>query len=853
MQSVNLTGDSMSSKAVNLANAGVRILIAIKSALIGPSFPKSGTEGVPTTSAVIGADMSCGNAPVLPMIRELLSYDDERFVQCAYYTILGRKPDKEGISVYLKCLRAGMSKIRIITILARSPEAKSRGNHILELEVSLKIQALLSLPVLARILRILWSTPAVPDFFDPVLYMQEYPDVAKARIAPYFHYANWGMNEGRCPGFDSDWYQSEYPDVVAAGYDPRSHYNKYGRAQRRHPCFAANWYLKENPDVAAAGLDAYAHYDQCGRKEGRQPANTPRTDYRRWVTKFDTLSTEMRAAMYAQCALFAGKPLISIVMAVRKVGQGRLRETLSSVSNQIYRNWELCIAYDLDTDSGSRSILEQSAVEDHRVKIKSCETNGRISKAKNAALELVAGEWIVLLEPDDVLAEGALFWVVDAINSLSDIAMIYSDEDKINGQGVRNDPLFNCDWNADLFYSQNMVPHLGVYRSGLVRQANGFRDDFDGSEDYDLILRCIEIISPDQILHIPRVLYHRGFPDGQSGFGGSEESPAGLAGIRALNEHLERLGVNAIAESAPHGHRVRYCLPIASPLVSLIIPTRNSLRLLQTCVESIMDRTTYKPFEVLIVDNGSDDPETLRYLEHISAKEGIRVIRDDRPFNYSALNNGAVKLARGEIIGLINNDIEVITSGWLTEMASHALRPEVAAVGARLWYPDDTLQHGGIFLAGGQAWHAHRNISKNDPGYMARAIHIQSFSAVTAACLVVRRSVYLELGGLDEADLPITFNDVDFCIRARKAGYRNIWTPYAELYHHESATRGEDDTPGKRASARQELSFMQARWARELICDPAYSPNLTDECEDFSLAWPPRVDNVTTRLEFGAA
>jgi GT2 family glycosyltransferase len=298
--------------------------------------------------------------------------------------------------------------------------------------------------------------------------------------------------------------------------------------------------------------------------------------------------------------------------------------------------------------------------------------------------------------------------------------------------------------------------------------------------------------------------------------------------------------VNAKADSTPHGYRVRYFLPEERPLVTLIIPTRNSVSLLRKCVRSITHKTDYSPFEILIVDNGSDDPETLLYMKGISSQEGIRVIRDDRVFNYSALNNTAVKLARGTIIGLINNDIEVISSDWLSEMVSHAIRPEVGAVGARLWYPDDTLQHGGVILGRGSAWHAHRNIAKNDPGYMARAICIQSFSAVTGACLVVRKSVYEELGGLNEADLQVTFNDVDFCIRVLKAGYRNIWTPYAELYHHESATRGDDDTPAKSARARHELNYMQTRWACELMQDPAYSPNLTNESEDFSLAWPPR-------------
>jgi GT2 family glycosyltransferase len=797
--------------------------------------------------AVIGADMHLGTASVLPMVKELLSYDDERFLQCAYYTILGRKPDKAGISVYLKCLREGVSKVRIITILARSPEGKLNGVRTVALEVSLKIQSILSWPVLGPMVRILrkkYSPVIIPDFFDSVLYMQEYPDVAKAHIAPYFHYVNFGMEEGRCPAFDSDWYLSEYPDVVAGGYDPRAHYDKYGRAQKRHPCFAADWYLKENPDVATSGMDAYAHYDQIGRKEGRQPAYSPHNDYRKWVTAFDTLSNEMRGSMHAQCASFVHKPLISIVMPVGKTRPEWLLETLKSVRNQIYPNWELCVAYDLETDSVSRSILERAASEDHRMRIKSCETDGHIATAKNAAVDLVAGEWIAMLELDDLLAESALFWVVDAINRLPNIAMIYSDEDMIDGRSVRFSPHFNCDWNRDLFYSQNVVPHLGVCLSSLVRRVNGFRGDFDGSEDFDLALRCIEAIGSDQIHHIPRVLYHRRVLDRHRVTADAAKSCPGLAGLKALNEHFERVGANANAESAPHGYRVRYSLPAERPLISLIIPTRNGLTLLQKCVESIIRKTNYEPFEVLIVDNGSDDPETLLYLKNISAKEGVRLIRDDRPFNYSALNNAAVKLARGAIIGLINNDIEVITSDWLTEMASHALRPEIAAVGARLWYPDDTLQHGGVILAGGQAWHVHRNIAKHDPGYMARARHIQSFSAVTGACLIVRRSVYEELGGLNEADLSITFNDVDFCIRALKAGYRNIWTPYAELYHHESATRGEDDTPGKNAHARQELDFMQARWAGELSRDPAYSPNLTNDCEDFSLAWPPRVDKV---------
>jgi GT2 family glycosyltransferase len=289
---------------------------------------------------------------------------------------------------------------------------------------------------------------------------------------------------------------------------------------------------------------------------------------------------------------------------------------------------------------------------------------------------------------------------------------------------------------------------------------------------------------------------------------------------------------------------VRYALPDILPLVSLIIPTRNGLQLLQQCIESIVQKTTYPNYEILIIDNGSDELEILEYFKVLVTDSRIRVIRDHSPFNYSALNNAAVKLARGELIGLINNDIEVISPDWLSEMVSHALRPEVGAVGAKLLYLNSTVQNAGDILGvgiGHIAGHAHKDLPRDEHGYFGRANLIQSFSAVTAACLVIRKSTYESLGGLNEVDLQIVYNDVDFCIRLRNAGYRNIWTPYAELYHHESATRGYEDTPEKKARFKREIAYMQSQWGDALQNDPAYSPNLTIHKGDFSLAWPPRV------------
>ncbi|MCB5197372.1 glycosyltransferase family 2 protein [Deefgea salmonis] len=548
--------------------------------------------------------------------------------------------------------------------------------------------------------------------------------------------------------------------------------------------------------------------------------------------------------MKMQLAELKNQPLISIVMPVYNPNPTWLVQAIESVRAQIYPNWQLCIADDASPDPAIRPLLARFAQLDSRIKLVFRSQNGHISAASNSALALASGEWVALLDHDDLLPAHALFWVVDAINQQPDCQLIYSDEDKVDEEGRRSDAYFKCDWNPDLFYSQNMFSHLGVYRTALMRAVGGFRVGLEGSQDYDLALRCIEQIDAKQIYHIPRVLYHWRVHADSTAHSSEAKPYAAIAGERALNAHFQRLGVNASAESMGYGYRVRYGLPEVLPLVSLIIPTRNGLKLLRQCIDSILNKTTYSNYEILIVDNGSDDKATLHYLRELADMPCVRVIRDDRPFNYSALNNAAVKQANGEIIGLINNDIEVINADWLAEMVSHALRPEIGAVGARLWYADDTIQHAGVILGvDGIAGHVHRFLPKNHVGYCGRASLIQSFSAVTAACLVVRKSLYELVDGLNETELQVACNDVDFCLRLREAGLRNLWTPYAELYHHESASRGFDDTPEKIARAHKEIAYMQQRWGTALVTDPAYSPNLSLDSEGFNLAWPPRLDD----------
>lgn len=573
------------------------------------------------------------------------------------------------------------------------------------------------------------------------------------------------------------------------------------------------------------------------------PESLRRNNYDEWIQRYDCVDDEQRMAIRERVAAMPDKPLISVVMPTYNPKPEWLTEAIESVRNQLYPNWELCIADDVSTDPAIRPLLEQFAREDSRIKVVFREQNGHISAASNSALELAVGEWVALLDHDDLLPDHALYCVANAIIANPSARLIYSDEDKIDASGRRHDPYFKCDWNTDLFYSQNFFCHLGVYHKPLLDTVGGFRTGVEGSQDYDLVLRCIEHVGGDAVHHIPRVLYHWRV-HAESTAGGTDAKPyAALAGERALNEHFARQGVAGSVEWIGRGYYAHYSLPAPLPLVSLIIPTRNGLNLMRQCIDSIVGKTTYSNYEIIVVDNGSDDPEALRYFESLAQDARIRVLRDDRPFNYSALNNAAVSQARGELIGLINNDIEVISPDWLSEMVGIVLQPGVGAVGAKLLYPDDTLQHGGVVLGvGGVAGHANKLAPQPCYGYFGRTSLISSYSAVTAACLLVRKSVYLEVDGLNEQDLTIAFNDVDFCLRVREAGYRNVWTPFAELYHHESATRGFEDNPQKQARFRSEVMYMQRRWGDLLFKDPAYSPNLTLDHEDFSLAWPPRVE-----------
>lgn len=566
-------------------------------------------------------------------------------------------------------------------------------------------------------------------------------------------------------------------------------------------------------------------------------------DYQEWVRRYDTPDAAALEVMRQQVAALKVSPKVSVVMPTYNANLVWLGEAIQSVRDQLYPNWELCIADDASTDPAVRPFLEKLAAEDARIKLVFRSTNGHISAATNSALEAATGDWITFLDHDDLLPPHALFYMVRSIAANPDARMLYSDEDKLDEQGRRYDPYFKSDWNLDLFYSHNLVTHLAFYRRDLIGQIGGLRDAYAGAQDYDLVLRAIEHIQPTQIVHVPFILYHWRAHAGSTATADLNIKPyAMLAGERALNDHFKRIGARARAQFVGHGYRARYKLPDVPPLVSIIIPTRNMVHLVKVCIESIKAKTRYKNYEIILMDNGSDDPAALAYFAEQAQADNFRVIRDDSPFCYSAINNLGAREARGEILVFLNNDIEIITHEWLDELVSQACRPGVGAVGARLLYPNGMLQHAGIVLGiGGWAGHSHKGFSSLAHGYVGRASLISSFSAVTGACLAVQKQHFMKVGGFDEVNLRVACNDVDLCLKFTEIGLRNIYTPFASLFHHESATRGYEDTPEKMARFQKEVSYMRSRWPTLMANDPAYSPNLTLDHEDFGLAWPPRV------------
>lgn len=568
---------------------------------------------------------------------------------------------------------------------------------------------------------------------------------------------------------------------------------------------------------------------------GEKPAQNYKTiDYDAWIKKREPKKAELNRQRNIH---FEKEPLFSIIVPVYRPDRAFFTAMLESVKGQTYTNWELCLA-----DGGGEGFFMQECVRkvfggDCRIKYKALSENTGISGNTNQALALASGDYIVLVDHDDIVRPDALFECAKAINDADGPDIVYTDEDKLDTEtGKRFDPHFKPDYNPYLLRSCNYITHLFVFSKELGDKVGKFNGECDGAQDYDMILRCTE--NARGIVHIPKVLYSWRCHDNSTAMSLDAKSYASAAGVRALEGHYKRLGIKAKVShtNLPGYYSTEYEIE-DKPLVSVIIPNKDHTDDLDKCLNSLIGKQSYDNYEIIIVENNSTDAETFEYYKSLESKHDcVRILYYEGEFNFSRINNFAAKQAKGEYLLLLNNDTEMLDKDCLKELVGVGLRPEVGAVGARLLYSDGVMQHAGVIIGlSGVAGHAFVGEPGENPGYFARAVIAQNYSAVTAACLLVRKSVYEEVGGFEE-ELRVDFNDVDFCLKIRDKGWLIVYNPAARLYHYESKSRGMSDTPEKLARFNREASYMFTKWKKIYDKgDPNYNPNLTLQVANFSL------------------
>lgn len=554
--------------------------------------------------------------------------------------------------------------------------------------------------------------------------------------------------------------------------------------------------------------------------------------YEAWLARHKVDKRTLRRQKHSA---FAQKPLISIVIPLYCTPLPYLKELLESVRRQSYENWQLCLA-DGSPDDKAKEFIEKHYGREKRIVYRKLEENGGISVNTNEAVALAAGEYLMLCDHDDTLEPDALYEIVKAINDTG-ADVLYTDEDKVSMDGRHYfDPNFKPDFNLFRLRENNYICHIFVVKKSLTDETGLLRSEFDGAQDFDFILRCCE--KAQKITHIPKVLYHWRCHMDSTAADPSSKAYAYEAGRKAVREHYQRLGIDAKVEMTERPGWYRSHVKVqGNPLISVIIPNKDHTDDLELCLFSMTRKSTYRNYEILIVENNSEKEETFEYYRKLPDRyPKARVLTWEKEFNYSAINNFAAKEAKGEYLLFLNNDVEILTPDWMEEMLQNCQQENVAAVGAKLYYPDDTIQHAGVVLGlGGIAGHIMCRASKEDPGYFGRMISVQEISAVTAACMMVKKSDFDAVGGLDET-FQVAFNDIDLCMKFRAAGKKIIFTPYAELYHYESKSRGLEDTPEKQFRFDKEVKRFQEKWAQQLeMGDPYYSPNLSVTEGDCSL------------------
>jgi GT2 family glycosyltransferase len=555
----------------------------------------------------------------------------------------------------------------------------------------------------------------------------------------------------------------------------------------------------------------------------------PGEDYTRWVATYDTLNDADRSTVRSECLRLKQHPLISLVVASGNCSLELLNDTLASVQAQLYTSWEVLLAVPAGLVSQMRGLPLEHILDDSRVRKIEVTGNYHRPAATNAALAAASGEFAGFLSPGDRLSEDALYQIAAGIAADGNIDLLYTDEDSIDSSGLRQEPRFKPGWDRDLLLASNYVGQFAVFRGTLLKETGDVQESTEEATYWHLLLRAAAALTDDRVQHLPLICYHRRKEDA----GSSLECIVPDSSIRILSEHLRACGEPPaeLLPAAPGTNYIRVVRPVPEPppLVSVIIPTRDHVDLLQQCVEGLLSRTNYPRLELLIVDNDSKEADALAFLGTIAEKDRrVRVLKHPSIFNYSAMNNAAAREAQGEVLLLLNDDIEVISPDWLGEMVSQVVRPEVGAVGAKLLYPDGRLQHGGVVLGpDGAVTHLERFAGRSEGGYLHQLSVLRSLSAVTGACMAIRRDVYQEAGGLEEARLLMSCNDIDLCLRLGDMGYKIIWTPFAELVHHESASRGNPQYGSVFEQEVREQKHLRATWGRLLNTDdPFHNPNV---------------------------
>ncbi len=676
--------------------------------------------------------------------------------------------------------------------------------------------------------------------FDSHWYLTQYAGVVPKGLAPVAHYLHIGADLGfdPCCYFNTRWYLSEYPDVRRANLNPLRHYVKYGVAEGRDPSpfFDTDWYIDRYHDIREAGINPLEHFLRHGEQEKREPQ--PRSKlrgYEAWIAAYEALDDDSLWAMSKKVQTLSWRPLFSIVVPTYNTSDVVLRAALDSVLAQVYPNWELCIADDNSSQENVRATLEEYAARDDRIKIVYRRENGHISLATNSALDLATGDYVCLMDHDDEISPNALYEFALKLNEDPEIDFIYSDEDKITEQGRRYEPFFKPDWSPEALEACMYTAHFACYRASIVRKVGGFRKEFNGAQDYDFVLRFTEHVR--KVKHIPKILYHWRAVPGSTAASMDNKEYVIDAAVRALEERVKRTG--ELVWVRPN--RYKGCFDVrrairGNPKVSIIIPSAgrdsivrgDTVDLLVHCVRSIVDISTYKNVELIIVHNGDLRQST---VDHLRQCQAILVHYDEPMFNISRKINLGAKFATGDYLLLLNDDTEVISPDWIEAMLSLAQDPGVGAVGAKLYFEDGKIQHAGVAFWNGLPDHIRRGYGGDDPGHFFSTAGQRNYLAVTGACVLSRRSVFEGVGGFDEA-FPINYNDIDYCLKIYRTGLRIVYAAQAELYHYESRNRA-------REVPEAEIRLFLDRWQDFVRNDPYYSSYFDAHPPNFELASAP--------------